>query len=75
MKADRKELALNWSSAFVFPGDFSPSGRREKAEKVENESRVAGVPATVVPCTFISDETFKSRGCVAVQDATHHLFL
>lgn len=73
MKADRKELALNWSSAFVFPGDFSSSGSREKAEKAENESRVAGVPATVV--RFISDETFKSRGCIAVQDATHHLFL
>lgn len=37
MKADRKELALNWPSAAVFPGDFSPSGRRDKPEKLENE--------------------------------------
>lgn len=38
MKADRMELALNWPSAFVLPGDFLPRGRKNIIVKLENKS-------------------------------------
>lgn len=43
MEADRKELALHWPSALVFPRDFSPSSERGEADKLEDEFIEAAV--------------------------------